>query len=250
MDPLFWGAAALAVLVIGVSKGGLGTGLGALGTPIMALVMPPLMAAAILLPVLVVMDVVNVYIHRKNMDFRLFWQFIPSCAVGIGIGWILADYTSDNAIRLIIGCVSVGFSLDYWLFKRANAEAWQPPRLLTRISGALCGFTSFVAHAGGPPFQIFILPQKLPKELIVGTGAIIFAAVNALKIPPYLFLGQFSVENLTIALLLLPLAPLGVIAGAWLLHRIPVDLFYRISYATMFVVGLRLIWVGGVGLFN
>ncbi len=248
MDPVFWGLASLAVLIIGVSKGGLGTGLGALGTPIMALVMPPLMAAAILLPILVVMDVVNVYVHRKHMDFKLFWQFIPACAVGIAIGWLLADDTSDDAIRVIIGAVSVVFSLDYWLFNREKAAAWQPPPLLTRISGILSGFTSFVAHAGGPPFQIFILPQKLTKERVVGTGAIVFAAINAMKIPPYFVLGQFSSENLMISAVLLPLAPLGILSGAWLLHRIPLTLFYRVSYVSMLIIGLRLMWVGMAGI--
>lgn len=233
---------------MGLSKGGLGAGLGVLAMPIMALVMPPLQAAAIMLPILVIMDVVNVYVHRRNMRMDIFARFIPHTVIGIGIGWALAEYTSDDLVRIIIGSISVLFAVDYWLFNRAKATAWSPGWVATAASGAGCGFTSFIAHAGGTPFQVFILPQKLAKEAVVATGAITFAAINAIKLPPYFFLGQLSPENLSYAAVLIPLAPIGILLGAYLLRFIKTELFYALSYAGSFVVGLRLLWVGAIGL--
>jgi uncharacterized membrane protein YfcA len=235
-DLLFW------------SADNLGMGLGVLAMPIMALVMPPLQAAAIMLPILIIMDMVNVYVHRKNMRLDIFVRFVPYTVIGIGLGWALAEYTSDDLVRVIIGSISVVFALDYWLFNRAQATAWRPGHAVTAASGSACGFTSFVAHAGGAPFQIFILPQKLAKESVVGTGAITFAAINAIKVPPYFFLGQFSAENLSYAAVLAPLAPIGILLGAYLLRYIRTDIFYNISYAGSFLVGGRLLWVGVVGL--
>lgn len=233
---------------MGISKGGLGMGLGALAMPIMALVMPPVQAAAIMLPILIVMDIVNVYAHRKNMRFDIFWRYLPHTLIGIGAGWALAQHTSDDLIRIVIGGISVVFALDYWLFNRAAAAPWKPNLLTTAASGSVCGFTSFVAHAGGPPFQLYILPQKLAKEPLVATGAITFAAINFAKLPPYYLLGQLSSENLSYAVCLIPLAPIGILIGVKSLAYIRSDVFYHISYAGSLIVGLRLLWVGCEGL--
>lgn len=111
----------------------------------------------------------------------------------------------------------------------------------------IAGFTSFVSHAGGPPFQMYVLPLKLDKTLYAGTGVIFFAVVNAVKLPPYFALGQFSAANLMTSAMLIPLAPLATFAGAWLVKRVDQTLFYRITYAALIPVGLKLIWDGIAG---
>jgi uncharacterized membrane protein YfcA len=110
------------------------------------------------------------------------------------------------------------------------------------------GYTSFVAHAGSPPFQVYMLPQKLDKTIYVGTSVMFFFAVNWLKLPAYAWLGQLAPGNLMTSAVLLPLAPVGVLLGLWLHNIIPEKPFYRVIYAMIFVVGLKLLWDGVSGL--
>jgi hypothetical protein len=247
-DPVFYALAVFAVILIGLSKGGFGGALAMLGVPIVALVIPPIQAAAIFLPILVVMDLAGLYAWRGIYDRRTLVIMLPGALAGIVIGWLTAAYVNDSHIRLIVGALAVAFSLQWWFGGGETRNALPHNTLKGRLWGTVAGFTSFVSHAGGPPFQMYGLPLKLDKTVYVGTGVIFFAVVNAAKLPAYFALGQFTVQNLLTSAILIPLAPLATLAGAWLVKKVDQTLFYRITYAALLPVGLKLIWDGLSGL--
>lgn len=250
-DPWFYAAAIPAVLLVGLSKGGFGGAVGFVGVPLMALVMPPVQAAAILLPILCLMDVAAVWTWWGIYDRRMLVDMLPGAGVGIGAGWLTAALVTEGAVRLIVGAVALVFVLRwlYLKFRHGDAHRAQPNRPAAAFWGAVSGFTSFVAHVGGPPFQVYALPIRLDPKVLSGTTAIFFAITNALKLFPYFALGQFDAENLAASLALMPLAVLATVAGAWLVRRMRPEIFYPFTYATVAVVAVKLVWDGMAGLF-
>jgi hypothetical protein len=243
-DPFFYAVAVPAVLVTGVAKGGFGAGLGILAVPMMALAVLPLQAAAIMLPILCVMDIFGLHAWRGRWDRGAMRVLLPGALVGIGLGTLSAGALRPEHIRLIVGVVAVVFALNYWLGGGGMAAARPPNAAKGLLWSTVSGFTSFVAHAGGPPLSVYLLPLRLEKSLFVGTSTVFFAAVNYIKLVPYAALGQFSAENLGTALALVPLAPVGIRLGVWLNRRLPPATFYRWSYVLVFAVGLKLVWDG------
>jgi len=255
-DPLFYAVAVPAVILLGLAKGGF-AGIGVVAVPLMALVISPVLAAAITLPILLAQDVVSVWSFRRTWDRGLLVLMLPAAAVGVFVGWLLAARVSVAAVELSIGVISIAFSLQRLWAERAvkAAEAVEagPDRPLMGLGlGALCGaiagFTSQVAHAGGPPFQIYVLPRRLPRDVFIGTSAIFFATVNWMKVPAYVALGQFTPQVLTTAAVLLPLALASTWAGVWLVRRVPAEGFYRVIYVLLIAVGAKLAWDGAHGL--
>jgi uncharacterized membrane protein YfcA len=248
-DPLFYMAAIPAVLLVGLSKGGFGGGLALLSLPIMALIISPIQAAAIMLPILILMDMIGLIAWRGVFDRKCLMILTPAAMVGIGVGWATAAYVTSAHVRLIVGVVALMFWLDYMLGggKTREPRAHNPRK--GWFWGAMSGFTSFVSHAGGPPFQMYVLPLRLDPKMLAGTAIIFFSIVNAVKVVPYLALGQFSPVNLMTSAVLLPLAPLGTLAGVRLVKIVPQATFYRITYSVVFVISLKLIWDGLNGLF-
>ncbi len=246
-DPLFYVLAVAAVILIGLSKGGFGGALALLGVPMVALVIPPVQAAAIFLPILVAMDLAGLWAWRGVYHKPTLLIMLPAAVIGIATGWATAAYVNDSHIRLIVGTISLLFALQWWFGGGDNRPASTGQPWKGRFWGVIAGFTSFVSHAGGPPFQMYTLPLKLDKTLYAGTGVIFFAVVNAVKLPPYFALGQFSTANLMTSAMLIPLAPLATFAGAWLVNRVDQTLFYRITYAALIPVGLKLVWDGVFG---
>ena len=243
-DPFFYALAVPAMLLVGISKGGFGGGVGLIGTPMLALVTTPTRAAAILLPILCAMDIVGVVAYRRSWDPVNMRILVPGSVLGILLGTATFRFLDENLIRLLIGGLALAFVLRYWLAKGPAAEPTAPDRRKGSLWAALSGFTSFVAHAGGPPLSVYLLPQNMDKTLFVGTTVIYFAFVNYLKLIPYSFLGQFSAENLLTSVLLLPLAPAGMWLGIWLHRRIDERLFYQTVYVMLAVVGLKLLYDG------
>ncbi len=243
-------ATALAVVLVGLSKGGLGGAFALLGVPVMALVMPPVQAAAILLPILLIMDAVGLWTWRGWVDGRVLRDTLPAAVLGIGAGWVAAAWTSDAAVRLIVGLVALGFvARVVWTAVRAGREAPAGNRPGAAWGwGALAGFTSFVAHAGGPPYQVYTLPMRMDPRLFTGTSVVFFAVVNAVKVLPYAALGLFDAAVLGSALMMLPLAVLAVLAGAALVRRMRPAVFYPFMYAMITLVGLKLVHDGVTGL--
>ncbi len=247
-DPWFYVVAIPAVLITGISKGGFGAGLGVLAVPLMALVIPPGDAAGIMLPVLLVMDAVGVWRYRHTWDRRNLSILVPAALIGVLVGYLTATSIDDQMVNLLIGVIAVAFTLDHWLRRSRTDRPARPGSIHAgAFWGSLTGFTSFTAHSGGPPYQVYTLPQRMPAGLYVGTNIVLFAAVNASKVPPYALLGRLDLSNLGTAAVLLPLAPIGIVLGLWIQNRIPAEPFYRICYGLLFLVGLRLVWQGLAG---
>ena len=239
-DPYFWAAAIPAVVMVGLSKGGLGP-LGTLAVPILSLVISPVQAAGLTLPIFVASDVIAVIAYRRQFDAAVLKAMLPAAILGIVVGWLAAAWVSDDAVRLIVGAVSVLFALNYWLRTRHALEPSRPSKARGAVWGAVSGFTSFVSHSGGPPFQIYALPLRLAPPVFAGTSVIFFAVVNALKLIPYFFLGQFRAANLEAAALLAPLSIACALLAVRLVRVIDQALFYRLIYLLMFLLGLFLI---------
>ena len=241
-DPVFYFIALPAVLALGLSKGGF-AGIGILATPLLALHLPPLEAAALLLPILISQDVISVWVYRRDWSAWNLKVLIPGALIGMSVAWFFAAQVSDTVIRLAVGSIGVAFVLHNFL-KRGPVEPQKKTAASGVFWGSVSGFTSFLVQGGAPPFQVHVLPQMLPKMTLVGTSAIFFAIVNFLKIVPYFALGQFSAKNLATSLVLLPLAFATNFLGIWLVRVTPQELFYRIAYILVLCVSLLLLWQG------
>jgi len=241
-DPAFCLAAGIAVVFLGLSKGGF-AGFGLVATPLLALAVPPVQAAAILLPVMLAQDLFSAWSFRREWDHRIIIATVPAAALGIALAWALAAHLSDAVVRLAVGALGLLFALNHW-------SGRTPVKSDIRggvFWGAVSGFTGTLANAGGPPFLIYALPQQLAKMTFVGTMAIYFAAINTMKLVPFFALGQFSVRNLATSTALLPLAIATNFAGIVLVRKIPSDAFYRMAYALVAMVSIALIWQGATG---
>jgi uncharacterized membrane protein YfcA len=248
-DPLFLAVTAIAVILLGLAKGGF-AGVGTLSTPLLALVIAPGEATGILLPILLVGDALSIWAYRRDWDARNLKIMLPGAAVGILAGWLLAAYFTPAYVRLAIGVIAIAFGLYSFVGIARPRKAAHPSTVKGASWAAVSGFTSFVSHAGGPPFQVYLLPQKLPHQVFVGTSTIFFAWTNFLKIVPYALLGQLSAKNLTISLAFLPLAIVTTLAGVWLVRRTSHERFYKIVYALMILVGVVLLREGWIGIFG
>lgn len=246
-DPWLYAVAAPAVLLVGISKGGLGGGLALLGVPLMSFVIPPFQAAAILLPILCLMDLVGVHGYRGRWDAGLVRRLVPAAVVGVGLGWALFGWIDARVVELAVGAVAIGFLIFQAAKDRLVAALPPPGPISGAVCGAAAGLTSFVAHAGGPPLAIHLLPMRLDKHVFVATSAVFFAIVNYVKLVPYAALGQLDLRNLGTSLVLAPLAPVGVRLGMWLLTRIPTALFYRVTYAALALAAVKLLHDGLTG---
>lgn len=243
-DPFFYLCAIPAVLIFAMVKGGFGGGIAIISVPLMSLAVPPVQAAAILLPLLLVMDGVAIWSFRGSWSRVNIERTLPGAIVGIGLGALTFHSLSEAAIRLLIGTICVAFCLNYWLQPGTRVKT-KPGIIAGSVWGSIAGFTSFGIHAGGPPMSIYLLPQRMDKIELMGTFAIFFAVVNLVKLIPYTWLGQFDSTNLLTSLVLIPLAPIGVRLGYFLLHKISEVLVYGICYFFLMLIGLKLLYDGG-----
>lgn len=250
-DPLVLVCAIIAVILTGLSKGGLGGAMAMLGVPIMAIAMPPIQAAAILLPILIVMDIFSLWSWRKDFDLKVLKIMLPGAVVGIAIGGLTAAYVSENLVRLIVGIIAVSFVIYFLAMKFANRAKEQSPKeantLSGRFWGAIAGYTSFVSHAGGPPYQVYTLPLGQTPRIYTGTSVRFFFIVNVIKLIPYFALGQFDTTNLQSSLVLMPIAVVATLCGAWIVKRMSAKIFFPFMYTLMFLTGVKLIYDGLMG---
>ncbi|PSW21761.1 sulfite exporter TauE/SafE family protein [Photobacterium sanctipauli] len=237
-DPWFYITAVPAVLIYGIGKGGLGGALGIIAVPLMALVVSPTQAAAILLPILCVMDAFAVKQHYKNADYSVLRTMLPGSLLGVVLAGLFLSITPEAGLKLLIGSLSLLFCLQY-VIKQGDAGEPAGKAGAWWWSG-LGGFSSTAIHAGGGPASIYLLPLKLEKVTLIATMAVLFAIINLAKLVPYTLLGEFDTTNLMTAMILMPLAPVGVYLGVWLLHRVSQDVVYRLCYFFLFVSGLKL----------
>ena len=242
--PGFYLVAVVAIVVTGMVKGGFGTGAGGLAVPLMSIFVAPPEAAGIMLPILCAMDLFGVHAYRRSWSREHLRALLPGALVGIGVGALAFGTLPVGAVRLLLGLIAITFAMNSWLklTVRIAARMTKPGRVAGAVWGGASGFTSTLAHAGGPPFAVYMLPQRLDKTLLVGTSAVFFLVVNYVKLVPYAFLGQLNTAILTTALIFAPLAPLGIWLGVWLHRRSSEAAFYHVSYTMLLLTGLKLVW--------
>ncbi len=242
-DPGFYAVAVPAVLLLGISKSGFGAGFGSLAVPLMALSVTVPQAAAILMPLLFVMDVLGLRAWRAHIDGPLVRFLLPFGLLGTLVGTLSFRLLDAHLVSGIVGACTLLFLAQRLAFP-PRADSPQPPRWLGALLSVTSGFTSFIAHAGGPPINAYVLPLRLTPAVFTGTMAVFFFAVNLSKWIPYAWLGLLDMRNLATSLVLLPLAPLGVRIGVKLALRVSPVLFYRLVHAGMALTGAKLLWDG------
>ncbi len=242
----FWTVALLAAILVGMGKGGLPV-VGMLGVPVLALAISPVTAAGLLLPVFVISDMFGLYAYRAAFDRRVLAIMAVGVTIGVAVGWATASITPEWLVTMLVGVIGLVFALNL-LRKRGQLGPAKNAEVGPGIFwGTLTGFTSFVSHAGAPPYQVYVLPLQLPKLVFAGTNTVLFAYLNAIKLIPYYALGQFSLENLKVAVVLMPAAAVAVFAGAKLVKVMPEKLFFQIITWALLAISIKLIWDGADG---
>lgn len=253
-ETLFYLTAGPAVLLAGISKGGFAGGAGFAAVPLMALTVPPAQAAAIMLPILCVIDIVNIVSYWRKWDKANMRILVIAAMVGITLGALTFRYMSADMLRVLVGLIAVSFTVRFALGKLAVARggperpAAGPSAAKGGFWGAVAGYTSFIAHAGGPPVSVYLLPQRLDKTVFQATTVVAFIFINYVKLLPYALLGQFTEVNLTASALFFPLAIAGALLGVWMHNRVNERIFYALIYSFVFATGGKLLYDGITGL--
>ena len=242
-DPFFYAVAIPAVLLLGISKSGFGAGFGSLAVPLMALSVTVPQAAAVLMPVLLVMDLLGIAVFRKDFDKALLKFLIPFALVGTVIGALLFKLLDAKVVAGLVGAFTLLFLAQRLLFP-PKPDSPPPPRWMGALLSITTGFTSFIAHAGGPPISAYVIPLRLSPVKFTATLAFLFFVINLSKWIPYAWLDLLDMRNMSTSLVLLPLAPLGVLVGVRIARRVSQELFYRMLYGGMFLTGCKLLWDG------
>ncbi|MDX1694942.1 MAG: sulfite exporter TauE/SafE family protein [Ketobacteraceae bacterium] len=240
---LFACLAVTGVLLTGISKSGFAGGAGVVAVPMLALVMPASQAAALMLPILILMDGRTVYLYRRSVRWSELKTLLPAAIAGIALGGLLMGWLSDAGLSLLLGAVSLIFASWQRMAPRLMAfrgSAW--------IWGGLSGITSTLIHAGGPPLNIYLLGRQLPKPLWLATAAVFFAVMNLIKIVPYTLVGAWQGVPWLLMLALIPFAYLGVGLGYRIQHRLSEAAFISLCRLLLGTTGLLLmakpVWSG------
>jgi uncharacterized membrane protein YfcA len=239
-DPAFMALALLGAMLLGLSKSGF-FGLGVISMPMLSLIVPPLQAAAIFLPVSLTSDVITVWSYRRTWSGWNLAIMIPSMIVGMVAGWLMAAVLTAAHIRLAVGVIAALFVLRQWLNRFFESHMPKPNTVTGVVFGAIGGFTTMLANAGSPAWQMHLLPQRIEKLSYVGTVTILFAVSNALKVPAFANLGYLTTDNLLIGCALIPVAVVANYLGLWLVRKTSPEMFFRIAYVLMFFIALELI---------
>lgn len=242
-DPFFYAVAVPAVLLMGISKSGFGAGFGSLAVPLMALAITVPQAAAILMPVLLLVDLLGLAAFRHRFDRSLLKFLLPFGIIGTVVGTFLFKVLDSHWVAGIVGGCTLLFLAQRLLFP-PRPDSPPPPKWLGAVLTTLSGFTSFVAHAGSPPLNAYVIPLRLAPMTFTATMAFFYFVINLSKWIPYAWLGLLDAQNMSTSLVLLPLAPVGVWMGVRVAKRINPILFYRLIYFGMFLTGCKLLWDG------
>jgi uncharacterized membrane protein YfcA len=236
----FMAVSVIGVCLLGLSKGGF-LGLGVMALPLMSLFVPPLQAAAIILPTAIAQDFLTLWVYRRDWSAWNIKIMLPSMLAGMSVAWLMAASLSAADIRLAVGLIAALFVVRYWLSRRFERYTPKPSIATGIVFGAIGGVTTMLANAGGPAWQIHLLPQKIEKLPYIGTISILFAASNIVKVPGFLTLGFLTRDNLIVGLSLVPIAIVSNFAGIWMVRRVSTEMFFRIAYILMFVIAVELI---------
>ena len=246
-DPFLITMAIIAVIIVGISKSGFGAAFGNLAVPLVALATTPAHAVALLLPSLMVMDILGLVVFRRRIDLALLKQMIPAGLVGIVIGALTFQWVSVDGLKLTLGVLSILFVLQRWsgiASRMHGAVSARQDRWLGRFWSLVSGFTSFVAHAGGPPLSMYLIPKQMDRVIYVGTSAVFFAVINASKWVPYIWLDLFPLDTLMAGALLAVVSPVGYWLGLRSLKWFDGPVFYRIIEVSLLLAGAKLMWDG------
>lgn len=234
----------LAVLILGLSKGGF-AGIGMVAMPLLSLVLPPSAAAGILLPILIFQDAISVYAYRRSFSGWNLAVLLPGGIIGILLGAATVSLIDRAMFELVLGSISLCFGIERVIrYFGGVARPHVPHRAVGAVCGGLAGFTSMIAHAGVPPFQFFVLPQRLPRDVYIGTSVLFYGAVNMIKLPFFLSLGQIGRESALVSAALFPLALASVMLGIFLVRRISSDRYILVANIILVGIGLLLILRG------
>ena len=243
-DPWFYAWAIPAVIITGISKTGLGAGVGGVAVPMMSQVIAPGVAAGIMLPILCVMDLLGMRAYRGKWEWSGVKEMMLPALFGIAIGALSFNSLSVSKTKVLLGAISVAFSLYQLVPALRNLKTWLPEFLRPWVWCGLSGFTSTLAHAGGPPITIYLWPKQLGRAEFMAVTIVFFTVINAVKLIPFAMLGQLNVANMGTALVLMPFAPVGVWLGVRLNNVINDVNFRRVTLACLFLLGVRLLYEG------
>jgi uncharacterized membrane protein YfcA len=241
-DTSFWVIAGLVVFLSGVSKGGLAAGFTSLSIPFMSIYVSPVIAATLILPLLCMIDAGVILRYYKQVDWPLVQRLIPGSIVGIVVGSLVFEMVPPYAIKIIVALIAFWFCSLHYLGRYISG-----PEIKTNAAiffAALSGFTSSIAHSGGPPIRAYLLSQNLEKSTFIATFGLTFAIINYLKLISYTALGLFNRDILLASLSLLPLVPIGLFVGFWIHTRVSQSYFTKISYFFLLIAAARLMYDG------
>jgi hypothetical protein len=240
--------ALLAVGVIGFMKGAFGGGFAIIGIPLLALVMDPIAAGSLLAPLFVAMDVFALRYWRPRTWSRpdLLW-LLPGLLAGVFAGYFVLRHVNRHAVEILMALTTLLFA---WLWWRGGATVVARPRSNGKalLAGGASGITTMVAHSGGPPLAMYLLPLGLSKEVYGGTTSMFFTIGNLLKAGPWLAVGELSRGYWSLVALCVPAAFVGVWAGWRLHHRLNQAQMYRLCYGLLVATATKLLWDGVTGL--
>ncbi len=236
-------------VLVGLSKGGLGGTMAILGVAVLSLIIPPVQAAGILLPLLLVMDFIGLAAWWGRWDLRMVGVMLPGAIVGVAVGWLTAALVSDAVVRLVIAGIALGYLVSYVVARRRATITPRPQHTGRATFWAfLAGYGSFVAHSGGPAYQVYAMPLRAAPAIFTGTSTLFFTLVNIAKLVPYTALGQFDTTNLVTSATLMPVAAVSTLAGAAIVRRMRAEVFYPLMHALLLILALKLLWDGLHGL--
>ncbi|XDZ66324.1 sulfite exporter TauE/SafE family protein [Alphaproteobacteria bacterium LSUCC0684] len=249
---IFWGVAIASVLLMAIAKSGFGGAVASLSAPLMLTVLPPRETLALLLPLYLLTDIWTIWIWRGYCYWRLLFWMVLFAIIGQMLGYLLISFIDDAMLKMLIGLVALITGTRYWVrwkYPLVTAHPFREKRVvrsrLVSRAGIWCslsGFSSFISLTGGIPMQVFLLPMRLHRYLVVGTSAWYFLTINIAKLPFFFDLGLFTPATIILSTLLIPVIPVGVLLGKWLNQRINDRLFYHLAHAALFILGVRLVW--------
>ena len=249
---MFWGVSIGSVLLMAIAKSGFGGAVASLCAPLMLIVLPPRETLAILLPLYLLTDIWTIWIWRGYCRWRLLFWMVLFAIIGQVLGYLLISFIDDAMLKMLIGLVALITGGRYWVRWKYPAITEQPlkekrimrRRLIPRAGlwCSLSGFSSFISLTGGIPMQVYLLPMRLHRYLVVGTSAWFFLTINVAKLPFFVDLGLFTPATIILSIMLIPVIPVGVVLGKWLNQRIKDRIFYHLAHAALFLLGIRLVW--------
>jgi uncharacterized membrane protein YfcA len=241
-DPLFYVVAIPAVLMVGITKTGVG-GSNALGVSLMSFVITVPQATAILLPILCLTDLFGLWVFRGKWDWRNLRIMIPGATAGMILGTLTFRYLDSAMVKALVGAIAIWFAVAQFMpmIRKREVTPSGPDVAKGSFWAAVAGFTSFVSHAGQPPYSIYMIPQRLDKTIFLGTTALFFAYVNYFKLVPFFWLGQLNLSNIATSLVLVPLVPVGLVIGLWIQRQLSPAMFYKVVLVLLALTGVKLI---------